>query len=133
MKKSFYLLVIIFSQSVNAQSSNALWNSDTGFGIWLYQQSGNCEDLRKSAKEFVVILLPTSVLDTEKRVRLYTQELKLCTWYTSEGPKAACGPGYIELNYNKDTKEFSGSYSIKFTPTIFKKGSISASYCKSSA
>jgi hypothetical protein len=133
MNKLFYLLIIIFSQSLCAQSSNALWNSDSGFGIWLYQQSGSCEDLRKSAQEFVVISPPTSVLDTEKRVRLYTQELKLCTWYAREGPKAACGPGYIELSYNKNTKEFSGSYSIQFTPTIFKKGSISASYCKSSA
>jgi hypothetical protein len=133
VKKLLYLSFIIFSQSVYAQSSNALWNSDSGFGIWLYQQSGSCEDLRKGAQEFVVISPPTSVLDTEKRVRLYTQELKLCTWYTTEGPKAACGPGYIELNYNKNTKEFSGSYAIQFAPTIFKKGSISASYCKSGA
>jgi|GEM_PF-3607494 len=129
MRKIIGFLALNFFIAPFTYSANALWNAEQGFGIWIYNESGTCQEMRTKSSEFIVVTPPQKI-ESETSVKFEVKNLKLCSLFKSAGEIEKCAGGYIELKFDKAKQEYSGRYFFSFPSAGGRKANFSASFCK---
>lgn len=110
---------------------NALWNDDSGFGIWLYPGPGKCPEARTRFKSFLVVG-PGEHANGENPRIFTVSELDLCMEVGSDSnsPALLCRGGTLQLKYYEARGEYVGQYEFTLEDGSTRKGTFRAEHCK---
>lgn len=113
-----------------AEQVNALWNDDSGFGIWIYPDSGSCPEVRKRLTTFTVI----GPKFQARSVRVETAtpaEMSVCARMDSKtGSFSKCISGQIKIVFDAPNNEYHGTVDLSLADGSAVRTSIRAQYCK---
>lgn len=108
---------------------NALWNTHSGFGVWIYPTEGSCPEIRTRVKSFLVVG-PDSELKSGESKQLDVSSLQLCSNWAGGRPHSICESGALKLEYFEAEHEYRGSYDVKLSDGSKMQGVFRAQYCK---
>lgn len=124
-----FLTGVRYRHPSNSGEVNALWNTYDGFGIWIYPESGTCDEIRKRVKSFMVVA-PNENIKSGKKVHLPIMDVKFCADFFKGVPNAKCNSGSIDIEFDEATKEYSGYFDVTMSNGLVKRGKFRASYCE---
>jgi hypothetical protein len=117
--------VLFLSHVASAQSPNATWNGTNGLiGFWIYPISGDCPEIRLTAKPFVFAI-------RSEGGRYDVSQLEYCFQLPEHvGTKIArCKSGTVHFSLDSASQRYSGEYSFILWDGSKRAGEFVAQFC----
>ena len=117
-----------FRSISNSGEINALWNTHDGFGIWVYPETGTCDEIRSRMKYFTVFGFKKRERPKSK-LRIPATDFDICLDFANGKPNALCKDGYVDLEFDEATNEYRGYFELKMHKGMIKHENFRAAYC----
>ena len=119
-------------RAIAAEQFNALWNDDTGFGVWVYPGNGVCPEIRWRLTTFTVFG-PKFKPRSGQPEAVAISEMNVCMRMDGKtGKMTNCSSGRVQLTYEASSNEYRGSVDLTLADGSVVRTAIRAQYCKQS-